>query len=402
MKNIKLIIITFVLVTVSGVSWYIYNDRCQAKNKNPFTIEQPAKRDLVQFVTATGNLKAKDQITVGSLVSGRVMEILAEDNDIVKQDQVLTVIDNGIGDASIKRLKAALVEFETRFDYQEKFFKRQEALYKSGQLSKNLYEQYKQDYIVAQSKVDQTKAELQLETQTYNNLFIKAPTSGIVIARKVNLGQTVTSQLDATVLFEIAKDLHSMEAYIDVDEADIGLVKEEQCACFTVDAFPKDRFGAKVKRIQYLAKIVDNVVTYAVVLDVPNPDLRLRPGMTTNVDLQVAEAQQTLSISNKAFRVNTIQLEQAAKNACFTVNKITETIKAGTPRQHKTKDFLWILENDKTIKQIEVKIGINDGKFTQIMNGIDTNTKIIVDLSGIATENVLLKGLFGKPGGIGR
>jgi len=252
------------------------------------------------------------------------------------------------------------------------------------------------------SKVDQTKAELQLETQTYNNLFIKTPENGTVIARKVNLGQTVTSQLDATVLFEIAKDLHEMEAHIDVDEADIGLVKLGQYSSFTVDSFPRDRFEGHVKRIQYLAKIIDNVVTYAVVLDVANPDLRLRPGMTTNVEIKVAEAQQALSISNKAFRISTLQLEQLAKKAGMSIKKITENPKTGMPRQRKTKDFLWVLEDNRTVKQIEVKIGINDGKFTQIMNGIDTNTKIIVDIEGATMENVLLQGVFGKPGGIGR
>lgn len=393
------------VLALAGAStlFYFYYQTCKRQHQRPFKTENPQPRPLVQFVTATGNLKALDQISVGSLVVGRIVQILAEDNDIVKKDQILTIIDNGIGDTAIKKQKALLTENIERLKYQKQFYKRQTALYKSGQLSKNLFEQYTQDYEVAVSKVAQTKADLELETQTYNNLFIKSPDDGIVIAKKVNLGQMVTSQFDATILFEIAKDLHCMEAHIDVDEADIGMVKEGQEASFAVDAFPKERFTATVKRIQYQAKIVDNVVTYAAVLNVANPELRLRPGMTTNVDIKVASADQALSVSNKAFRISAFQIDEAAKKYGLRVYKLQAGPKAGasSSKALKTKDYLWVLEDPKTIKQIEVKLGINDGKYTQISNGISPQTNIIVDLDVDAQENILLTGAFGRPGGIG-
>jgi HlyD family secretion protein len=375
--------------------------RTNNHKKNPFIIENPTKKDLTQYVTASGNLKAKDSISVGSLVAGKTVQILVEDNDRVKKNQLLAVLDNGVGDSAIKRLKALLADAKARLVYTENFYARQKALYKSGQLSKNLYEQYTQDYEVAVARVDQTAAELEIETKTYENLFIKSPVDGIVIAKKVNLGQMITSQLDATVLFEIAQNLECMEAHLDVDEADIGMVREGQEAYFTVDSFPRKKFNATVKRIQYQAKIVDNVVTYATVLDVCNPDLCLRPGMTCNVDIKVAESKEEWNISNRAFRVNTLELEETARAHGITVTKLPEEPRTASLKQIKTKDYLWVLENDKSLKQIEVKLGINDGKYTQIIDSIDANTRIIVDVAEPKTDNILLKGVFGKPGGIG-
>jgi len=402
MNQIKFITSIAIIVAVVGSAWYSLKKKARARHINPYKIENPVLRDLTQYVSASGNLKAKDSISVGSLVAGKVIQILAEDNDVVKKDQVLAILDNGIGDSSIKNLKAALAEAKANLAYQTEFYKRQAALYKSGQLSKNLYEQYTKDFQVAQAKVDQTAAQLEIETKTYNNLFIKSPDAGIVIAKRVNLGQMITSQLDATVLFEIATDLKLMEAHIDVDEADIGMVKEKQDAFFTVDSFPKEKFSATVKRIQFQAKIIDNVVTYATVLDVENPELRLRPGMTANVDIKAAEAKQCLSISNRAFRVSIQQLENAAKTYGHALIKLPETPRSLSPKQIKTKDHLWVMENDKTIKQIEVQLGINDGKFTEIINSVSTNSRIIVDIEGLREENVLLKGLFARPGGIGK
>ncbi len=399
MNHTKLII-SFLLLAISGaIAVSVFQHRSATK-KAPFLIEHPAQRDLVQYVTASGNLKAKDPISVGSLVAGKTIKILVEDNDHVKKNQLLAVLDNGVGDSAIKRLKALLADAQARLDYTTSFYARQKALYKSGQLSKNLYEQYTQDLEVAQARVDQTAAELEIETKTYENLFIRSPVDGVVIAKKVNLGQMITSQLDATVLFEIAQNLDCMEAHLDVDEADVGMVKECQEAFFTVDSFPKGKFLAIVKRIQYQAKIIDNVVTYATVLDVNNPDLRLRPGMTSNVDIKVAEAKQVLSISNRAFRISAAELESLAQKLGITLKKLPAEPRTASPKQMKIKDYLWVLEDNQTIKQIEVGLGINDGKFTQIINDINAQTPIIVDITA-PSENILLKGVFGKPIGIG-
>jgi HlyD family secretion protein len=397
----KKFIIFLTLLILSAGAFYMFRKKNKVQISEPIKIEKPIKKPLIQLVTATGNLKAKEHISVGSLVAGKIVEIKAEDNDIVKKDQVLAVIDDGTGDTETRRLKAALAEAKANFEYIEKFYKRQTALYKSGQISQNAYDQLTRDYKAAQTKVDQNQASLDLSMQTYDNLFIKSPADGIVISKQIDLGQMVTAVLQATVLFEIAKDLHDMEAWLDVDEADIGMVKEGQDAIFTVDSFPKKQFTGRVKRIQYQAKIVDNVVTYATVLDVKNPKLRLRPGMTANVEIKVADNPNALSVPNKALRINSLNIEYVANKLKYNFEKISEDQKtAGQKSKKVIRDYLWILEG-KTIKQIEVKLGINDGKFTEVKKGINEDSNIIVDMEAAPRENPLSK-LMPQVGGIGK
>lgn len=393
------IFLAIALSTISAI--YIVKKRKNAVKIEPIKTEKPIRKDVVQLVTASGNLKAKEQISVGSLVAGKVIEIRVDDNDIVKKDQILAILDDGIGDSDVKRLNAILSEAKATAEYTTKYYNRQKELYKSGQISQNNFDKITQDYKVAIARVDQTSAELEKAKKTYDNLFIKSPADGIVIAKKVDLGQMVTAQLQATVLFEIAKDLHEMEAYLDVDEADIGMVKEGQEAIFTVDSFPRKHFEAKVKRIQYQAKIVDNVVTYATVLDVKNPKLRLRPGMTTNVEIKVAENNKAIVISNKALRVNPVNVEYVANKLNRKFEKLTPEQKTEGQKSKKVvRDYVWISENN-TLKQVEAKLGINDGKYSEVLKGVSDNTDIIVEVEAAPRDNPLNK-MFGQPGGIGK
>jgi HlyD family secretion protein len=245
---------------------------------------------------------------------------------------------------------------------------------------------------------------LEIAEKAYKNLFIRSPSNGIVTARNVELGQQITAQLQATVLYEIAEDLQNMEAWIDVDEADIGMIKEGQEAFFTVDSFPKQKFNAKVKRIRYQAKIIDNVVTYATVLDVKNPDLKLRPGMTTNVDIRVAEAKQALTVPNKALRINSQILKDNAQQLKLKFEEITgEENVTYTERRtsgkqiKKEKETLWIWQENK-IKQIEVDFGINDGKYMQVLKGIDENVSVITEVDEIKRDYKFLQGMIGGAG----
>jgi HlyD family secretion protein len=396
-------ILTLVMLIAA---WRYYKHTTSAIN--PFKVEQPTKRTITQYINATGNLRARDPVAVGSLVTGKVTDIYADDNDLVKEGQLLCIIDDGVGDSDIKKLKANLKEAKENLTYQKKFFTRQKALYQAKQISQNIFDKYTQDYENAKNKVEQTEADLEKATKTYNNLFIKSPANGIVTAKKIDLGQMVASQLQATVLYEIAKDLHYMEDWVDVDEADIGLVEQGQDAVFTVDAFPKRQYTGKVKRIQYQAKMIDNVVTYATILDASNADLTLRPGMTTTVDIKVAHQDNILSMPNKALRVGTMGLEETAKQNGYIIEKVLEDITIAKSRSEKSggkasrsrKDFVWILEGNK-VRQTIVELGITDGKFTEIKQGLNENSSIITEITDVKRDNLLLKGIFGKPGGIG-
>lgn len=395
MNKNKILIITLSLIIVGGAGYLFFKKN--KKNEEPlFVVRKPKIKSLTQYVNASGTLKAKDEIKVGSLVAGKVIKIHVDDNDFVKENQILAELDDGIGDSAVKKIKAIIKEVEAEITYQQSFYDRQKVLYQANQISKDTFEKYTKDLDVLKAKLEQNKAELEIRQKEYDETFIKSPVDGVIIAKEVDLGQMITSRLAATVLFVIAKDLHEMEAHVDVDEADVGMVQDKQEAVFKVDSFPKKKFKSKVKQIRYLAKIVDNVVTYATILEVSNPKLQLRPGMTTDVDIKVAEANNSLAVHNRCLRIDSLQLESIAKQLDYDFERIPNTT-------HKTEiDSIWTLENNKKFKQIKVKIGVRQGKYTQIISDhINKNTQIVYEVSPAERENLLLKQIFAKPGTIG-
>ena len=396
-KN-KIILSLFLIIIIGFGSYYLIKKR-NSKQQITFKVEKPLIKDITQWVDATGTLQAKDEITVGSLVAGKVEKILVDDNDPVKKDQILTILDDGIGDSAVKRFKGVVEEAKAYLKYQTAFYNRQKKLYKSGQLSKNTFEEIEQGYEIAKAKLTQAEAELEMRQKEYDNLFIKSPDNGIVISKKVDLGQMITSRLQATVLFLIAKDLHEMEANVAVDEADVGLVKENQDAVFTVDAFPREVFKAKVKQIRYKAEIIDNVVTYATILNVKNPNLRLRPGMTTSVNIKVLKAKDTMVVHNKVFRINKESLRQTAKALGYEVQTLPEVKNKITKTEIPN---LWIFE-DGTFKQKNVETGAVEGRYTQILSGIDKSTDVVTEITDFSDKKEMLMKIFkGAGGGIGK
>jgi len=386
-KHSKLLvaIIAFIALPVTS---YIIVKRRSKKELQWYSVAYPTRKNLTQYINASGRLKAQDQITIGSLVAGRVVKLHVDDNDFVKKDQVLVELDDGIGYSAVKKAKAALQSTLSTLRYTTKFYKRQEALYQAGQVADDTFESYTKDYENAQADALQAEAELEIRSKHYDDLFIRSPEDGVIISKKVDLGQMVTARLQATELFKIAKDLTKMEAEIDIDEADIGLVKIGQNSVFTVDAFQQKPFQSKVKQVNYDYKVVDNVISYAVILDVENQELTLRPGMTTNVDIMVSKAKDALCVPNKALRVNGTLLEKIAKKEEFKFEKIEQSIET------KRGDYLWILEGE-TFKQVPVKLGVNDGRFTEIRSatlksGITEQNKVVIEALDPERENPVL------------
>ncbi len=398
----KFLILLLVVTGISGTFLYVTKQKHTKKRLDQvFFTEKISTKDIAQFISTSGNLRAKDRIKVGSLVAGKVAQILADDNDVVTKGQILAVLDNGIGDSAVKKQRAIVAEAEAYLDFQKQFFKRQKALFDAGQLAKNLFDQYFQDLKTAQARYDQARAILEIEIKTYENLFIKSPDDGIVTAKKIDLGQMITSQLDATVLYEIAKDLYHMEAALDVDEADVGHIKSGQDAYFTVDSFPKMKFDGSVKQVEYQAKIVESVVTYLTILNVENPDLLLRPGMTTNVEIKVADVKDAVSIPNKALRVSSLSVEENAKALGLTVDKIPDGGLQDV-KYKKIRDFVWVLERNNIIKQVRIDVGVTDGKYTQVLNGIALGENVIVDIEDVNKNTVnMLQKIYGQPGQLG-
>ena len=385
MTRNKLIILSSIIIGAFVLIVGIKIHKKNSSNEKVFYLtSKPLQKNIVQFVNYSGRLQARNEITIGSLVAGRVVKIYVDDNDTVKKDQLLVELDNGIGDSNVKKLRATLQEQVANFEYIKNVYQRQRSLYRENQISQEAYELQKKDFQQAKAKVEQISADLEAKKQEYENLFIKTPDDGIVIARKVDLGQMVTSQLQATELFKIAKDLTKMEARVDVDEADIGLIKEEQTAYFTVDAFPKEEFNAKVTQVRYKATVINNVVTYEVILNIENPDLKLRPGMTCDVDIEVKNVKNAITVPNKAFRINDEILKETAKNLDYSIEEIK------TKNERIQKNYLWILEDTK-FKQIKVTTGAREGSVIEIQEGININNEVITDAFDPTKKNPFLE-----------
>lgn len=389
------VLITLVFITgltAFGIKTFVARTK---KQPVPYTTEKAKRRNIVQYITASGTVKAKtkDQISIGSLAAGKVEKLLADDNDVVKKNQILAILDNGIGKNGINLAAAQLEQAKAQLTYQEQFLKRQKALFEAEELAENAYDLVILQHAQATGKVKELEANLAIEQRKYEDLFIRAPEDGTITARKIELGQMITSQFDAKVLFEEVKDLTAMEVWADVDEADIGLVKDGQEARFTVDTYANREFKSKIRLIQFNAKIVDNAITYAAVLSAANPNIELRPGMTANVDIKVAERKEVLCVPYSAQRINILQLEEYSKKNNLTCTKI-----APSPQPGKRIESLWIFENN-SFKQIPVTFGARDNNFIEVCEGLSETQNVVTKFLLITDNSSALKSMFG--GGIG-
>ena len=378
------------LLLAAGGTWHFFKKSNNGNDKAIFKTDTPTQQHITQYVSASGTLKAKDQISVGSLVAGKVENILVDDNDNVKKGQLLVKLDNGIGETAVQEAQAGLIQAQAKATYYIKRYARNKKIYDAGQLSSQAFDKITFEYDAAKADVLQAQARLAREKMNYTNLSITSPDNGVIIAKKVNLGQMITSQLDAKVLFEIAKDLKEMEAHVDIDEADVGMVKEKQEAFFTVDAFPDKRFSSTIRQVQYEGVNNDNIITYNTVFDVANPSYLLRPGMTINVDIKVADRKDALAVPNKALRINSLKLNQY----CTKANLGYQRLQYVKGRQNKPES-LWIQEG-KTVKEVAVVLGAANEKYTQVLKGITSSTQVVVEFMQPTDSSAFLQKAFGK------
>jgi HlyD family secretion protein len=366
------------------------NDKAQVI----FEVQKPTYRNIQQFISTTGTIQAKDHVIIGSLVEGKVIKIHAENNDSVKKGQVLVELDNGIGYSNVQKAQAALKETQAKKEFQKKYSNRQKELYLQGQISQNSFDEVTKEYLISKAKVLDAQATLEKEKSLFNNLKITSPVDGIIISKKVSIGQMVTSRLDATAIFEIALDLKKMEIYLDVDEADIGLVAQQQKVFCKVDAFPNNILELSVHRIEHQVKKIDYVVSYSVILNLENNKLLFRPGMTVNAEIEVANTKNSLTIPNKSFRINSLQLKKHAKDLGYSAQEAQN--QSGIFGK---QDSIWIKQNNALI-ETSVIIGAYDKKYSEIKQGISFDDDIVANFIQEKDSSNFLKKFFGaKVGG---
>lgn len=345
---------------------------CKPKIEFTYSTATVEKQDIMTSVTATGTIEPVTSVDVGTQVSGIVSKLYVDYNSVVKAGQVIAELDRTNLLSTLASAQANLKSAQSDLDYQKTNYERYKNLYDQGLISANDYDQARLSYVRAQQTVAQQRESVKRAETDLGYATITSPIDGVVLSKEVEEGQTVASSFNTPTLFKIAKDLTDMRVIADVDEADIGEVKEGQRVSFTVDAFPNDVFEGTVTQVRQQATTESNVVTYEVVISAPNQDLKLKPGLTANVTIFTMELRDVLAVSNKAMR---FKPSEAMLNE-------GETITDTDARQK-----VWVKEG-QNFKALAVETGLTNGTLTQILSGVKEGTEVLTDIMSSEPETV--------------
>lgn len=362
-KKKKLIIcISVAIAIIAAVTIFMRSNKRQ-----PITIiyetAKVERATISNSVTATGTIEPVNKVEVGTQVSGIISKIYVDYNSIVKKGQVIAELDKINLESELASAKANLASSKSELDYQETNYKRMKALHDKGFISDDdfdiadlSYKKAKEAYLVQLQAVQKAQTNLGYAT-------ITSPIDGVVLSKDVEEGQTVAASFSTPTLFTIARDLTDMQVVANVDEADIGNVRDGQRVTFTVDAFPDDTFEGRVKQVRQQGEEESNVVTYEVVISAPNNDLKLKPQLTANVNIYTEEIENVVSVPAKALRFS------PSKEMMNDGEKIKDC---------NATNKLWIKEAN-ILKAYPVKTGITNGIRTQILEGVKEGTTVITN-----------------------
>lgn len=379
------------IIAAAGGGYFYW----QHNRTTPLTYNTTAvtRSELTKVVTATGTLNPVVNVTVGSQVSGRISKLNVDYNSVVTSNEVIAEIDPSTYQAAVSQATADLANADANLELQQVECKRSSDLYTNKLISGSDYDTAVATLHEAEAQVKIKQASLSNALVNLNYCKILSPVNGVVISRAVELGQTVASSFNTPTIFQIANDLTKMQIDSSVAEADVGGVQEGQQVDFTVDAYPERTFHGVVTQVRNAPTTVNNVVTYDCVIGVTNADLKLKPGMTANVSINVAHRDNALVIPNGALRfrppenavVDTNSL--AASSSPATNSNVSVASSPGGHHggghmhgEHPTVHTIYVLvsdDQDPVLRAVQVRTGISDGISTEVVSGLDEGAKVV-------------------------
>jgi HlyD family secretion protein len=435
----------FILMVLAAVSGGFYFYKVRTATPEPVVTTQPFSRgDIVDAVSATGTLEAVETVEVGTQVSGVVRELLADFNSIVRKGQVIARLDPQLiqtqieqqaanvlrAEADLERLEVALVDAQQKLDRARQLSEKNLIPRTDLETAEVNVDSAKAQLRASQAGLTQARAQLNNQRVSLGYTTIKAPIDGIVISRNVDAGQTVAASMNAPTLFVLAADLTKMEVVANIDESDVGRMRPGQHVTFHVDAYPNDRFTGTVSQVRLQPTVVQNVVTYSTVITVPNTDLKLKPGMTANVTIEVTRRDNVLRVANAALRFRpTAQMFSVLNQAVpaelqrnrtagapgargtragaagtappqpSVVPAVQRTTAHGASAQPaktqtadattidalfaplpatETRGVVWQYDANRQLKLARLRLGATDGTFTEILNDADVPAEAVV------------------------
>jgi HlyD family secretion protein len=416
----------------------------RGKKDEKYKTEPVSRGAVTMTVTATGTLSAVTTVQVGSQVSGVIARLYADFNSHVKKGQLLAELDPTPFQAQVEQRQADVSKSKIEAANAKITYERQRRLVASGLAAQADLDAARAQYEAAVAQTQQSDAALSQAVTNLHYTNIVSPIDGVVVDRQYDVGQTVAASFQAPTLFSIAQDLTKMQVQADVDQSDIGRVAVGQLARFTVDAYPDEEFRGRIAQIRLNASVNQNVVSYPVIIEVPNPDEKLRPKMTANVTIDVAQVRDVLRIPNAALRFKPPEDQTAKKTA--TAPATTSTTAGGgagappsstsgpdnaarqawrmgqhgrgaagaagalgglgpVPQRPKRPSTIYILDKDNKLRPVDIRTGISDGRYTQVVDGaVKEGDPVVI---GTATSKVEGPSAFGGagqggPGGGGR
>ncbi len=369
-----------------------------SRSQQSFVVEPVSRVDLTVIITATGSVQPTNQIDVSSELSGTIRSVSVDFNSPVKVGQVLAELDTDKLKATLNSSRAKLASAKAKvLDAEATLFEKSVVYERKKELAtsrvsspqdidtaKAAYDRAIAGVEIAKADVGAAEADVELNETNLAKSRIVSTINGVVLKRNVDPGQTVASSLQAPVLFTIAEDLTQMEVQVDVDEADVGKVKEGQQGAFTVDAYPDRKFQARIRELRYGSEVVQGVVTYKAVLSTDNSEFLLRPGMTATAEIIVQEATKALVVPNAALRYSPPARQTSEQNTSLLrrlgVLRGRPPFRPASQREEGGPNRrVWILKNGAPAS-VSVVVGVSDGQRTEIVKGdIKDGQGVIVD-----------------------
>ena len=363
MKNKKKWGILAAAVAVIAIAVWLLSGG-EKKPKASYETSKVEMGNIQTSITATGTIEPVTEVTVGTQVSGIVSHLYVDYNSVVKKGQVIAELDRTNLISELNTAKANLASAQSALDYRQSNYNRYKTLFDKGLVSADDFENARLQYQQAKEQVNTSKENVNKAQTNLGYATITSPIDGVILSKSVEEGQTVAASFNTPELFVIAQDLTDMRVIANIDEADIGGVKEGQRVSFTVDAFPDDTFEGTVTQVRQEATTESNVVTYEVVISAPNADLKLKPGLTANVTIFTLEKNNVMTVPAKALR--------------FMPNEML--LSKGESIQDCEGDHkLWTKEGP-VLKAHKVEIGTTNGVLTEVTGGIAAGTEVLSDM----------------------
>lgn len=395
------------------------------RKEDTFTFDtvKVSRGNITNTVTATGTIEAITTVEVGTQVSGIIEHVYVDFNDQVKRGQVLARLDETALRAQLQQSQASVDQAQAQLNYQEATYKRLKALYEKNLIAQADYDQALFNYENARASLSNAKSALDRAKVNLAYATIYSPIDGVVLNRAIEEGQTVAASFNTPTLFTIVNDLTQMEVQTSVDEADIGKVRHGQRVEFTVDAYPDIKFEGSVSQVRLQPVTTNNVVTYTVILNAPNPDKKLMPGMTASATIFVEEKQNTLVVSGKALRFtpdNGYMMKMMAKNlkkaginpgampaqgmqpsasmqapatgntamASPLTGNLTDGIPltGAFPAMSEDIKMVWMKDGENGIRPVSVTVGIENGSNVEILSGLNEGDEVLIAMTNTETK----------------